>query len=110
VPAVRYRWPDMLTELQRRAYYRTIVPSGVHLRAMLWSGGGDAAPAQDLKVWGGESIDLSCGGTLVRLLDASAPPWEQEDLLGLELHVPDGRPPILLDAYFRGARRDEQGA
>jgi len=113
IPAIRYRWPDAMTELQRRAYYRTLVPAGTNIRATLWPGGRTArveAQTQAMSVWGGESIDLSCGGTLVRLGDVTPPNWPADQLLGLELHLPDGRPPVMLDAYYRGVRRDESGA
>jgi hypothetical protein len=38
-PAARYRWPESLTEIQRRAYYRTPIPAGVGLLASMWAGG-----------------------------------------------------------------------
>ena len=31
IPAVRFRWPDAITELQRRAYYRTPIPKDMSL-------------------------------------------------------------------------------
>lgn len=112
IPAIRYRWPESLIELQRRAYYRTIIPAGTNVRATLWAGGVNAraeAQTQALSVWGGDCLDLSCGGTLIRLGDATAPDWPNDQVVGLELHLPDGRPPVMLDAYYRGARRDETG-
>ncbi|MFQ5806796.1 MAG: flagellar brake protein [Phycisphaerae bacterium] len=109
VPAVRYRWPESMTELQRRAYYRTPIPSDVRLLANLWPGGVAARqPAQGaaLSITTGESRDLSCGGTLVRLNQVGAPNWADNQTLGVELHLPDGQPPLLIDAYYRGTRHD----
>ncbi len=110
VPAIRYRWPESMTELQRRAYYRTPVPSDVRLLANIWPGGVAArenSQGSALSVVTGEALDMSCGGTLIRLNQLEAPSWADNDTMGLELHLPDGRPPLLLDAYYRGTRHDE---
>lgn len=112
VPAIRYRWPESMTELQRRAYYRTPVPPEVRVLANLWPGGVAARePAQSagLNVTTGEVLDLSCGGTLIRLSQIEAPNWTDNQTLGVELHLPDGQPPLQLDAYYRGARHDDDG-
>lgn len=112
VSAVRYRWPESLTELQRRAYYRTPVPHDVRIRASLWAGGGAARePAQNspLSFIGGDALDISCGGALFRISDAEAPTWSDGQTLGVELNLPDGQPPLLLDCYYRGARHDDSG-
>lgn len=110
VPAVRYRWPDSLTELQRRAYYRTPVPPNLRVIANLWPGGTaarDKAQADTLAITTGEALDLSCGGTLVQLNQLDPPEWEHDQTIGIELHVPDGRQPMHLDAYYRGTRHNE---
>lgn len=112
VPAVRYRWPDSVTELQRRAYYRTPVPPGTTLLASLWAGGTAArasAQGSTLQVSTGELADLSCGGALIRLHQTQRPDWPDEHTLGLEVQLPDGRPPITIDVRYRGARPDENG-
>lgn len=109
IAAARYRWPESLTELQRRAYYRTPVPSGVCIPATAWLGGrNQRSAAQDspLAALTGECIDISCGGTLVRLSQPQAPPWAEDQTIGVELHLPDGRQPVLLDAHYRGTRFD----
>lgn len=113
VAALRYRWPESMTELQRRAYYRTPVPEGVAIVASLWRGGVAArqsAQADALSIVSGNAIDLSCGGSLVRGSQLTQPPWQDNETLGVELHLPDGRPPMLLDAHYRGCRADETGA
>ena len=109
VPAVRYRWPETMTELQRRAYYRTPVPSDVRLLTNLWAGGVAArqsAQGDTLSVVTGEALDMSCGGTLIKLNQLEMPSWTDNETLGVELHLPDGQPPLLLDAYYRGTRHD----
>ena len=112
VPAVRYRWPDTITELQRRAYYRTPVRDDMTLLVSLWPGGlrarGDAQTSA-LRVATGQLSDMSCGGALVRLHQPGPPDWAPDQTLGVELQLPDGRTPILVDALFRGARSDEPG-
>ena len=109
VPAVRYRWPESMTELQRRAYYRTPVPSGLCLMVNLWPGGVAAREQVQndaLGVTTGDLLDLSCGGTLIQLIQVEAPKWTDNQTLGVELHIPDGQPPLLIDAYYRGTRHD----
>lgn len=112
VPAVRYRWPESMTELQRRAYYRTPVPPEVRVLANVWRGGVEArqsAQGSTLSVLAGEALDVSCGGTLIRLNQLAAPGWTDNDTLGVELHLPDGQAPLLVDAYYRGTRHDAGG-
>lgn len=109
VPAVRYRWPESMTELQRRAYYRTPVPSDMSILVNLWPGGVAArekTQGSALSVVTGEALDLSCGGTLIQLNQVETPTWTDNSTLGVELHLPDGQPPMLLDAYYRGTRHD----
>jgi len=111
VSAVRYRWPDSLTELQRRAYHRTMIPPGSHLLANIWPGGVAARATNQetpLGVLTGEALDVSCGGTLIRLRDAVPIDWEEGATFGVELQLPDGKPALSLDAYFRGARPDHE--
>lgn len=113
IPAIRYRWPACMTELQRRAYFRTPVPSGVYLHVNAWPGGASARAAAQgapLSVVSGEAVDLSCGGTLVRVSQISAPQWTDDQTVGLELHLPDGRGPIALNAHYRGARHEPDGS
>lgn len=110
IAAARYRWPESLTELQRRAYYRTPVPEGISVLATMWAGGFNArssATNTPLSVITGDALDLSCGGTLVRINSSAPPEWHDNQTVGLELHLPDGREPMVLDAYYRGGRRDE---
>lgn len=110
VAAIRYRWPDTLTELQRRAYYRTPIPPGVQLTAQVWPGGTAARKNPDFAhtPLHGTLADLSCGGGLIRITQA-APAWRENETLGLELHLADGRSPLLVDARYRGMRGDENG-
>ncbi|MBN2448199.1 MAG: PilZ domain-containing protein, partial [Phycisphaerae bacterium] len=111
-PAIRYRWPQTLTELQRRAYYRTLVPRGVTLLAAMWSGGvpARAAATEDPpQIVTGDLLDLSCGGCLIRVNQAQAPPWSDNATLGAEIQMPDGRQPLVLNANYRGPRYDGEG-
>lgn len=109
IAAVRYRWPETLTELQRRAYYRTPVPPSTQLVVSVWAGGAaarDAAQARPLAVVTGQACDLSCGGTLVKLSRPAPPSWPDNQTVGIELQLPDGRPPVVVDGHYRGARHD----
>lgn len=110
ISAARYRWPDSLVELQRRAYYRTPVPAGVSVLVSIWSGGHngrEVAQTSPMNVFTGEALDLSCGGMLVRMNQSTLPPWREDHTVGVEIHLPDGRPPMVVDAYFRGVRSDD---
>ncbi len=110
VAAVRYRWPDSLTEMQRRAYERTPLPAGVELGVQVWSGG-VAARGGSLAVTpiNGAAMDLSCGGSLMRIEGLATPPFVDNQTLGVELRLPDGRPPLLVNAHYRGTRFDRKG-
>jgi len=113
IPAVRYRWPDSMTEMQRRAYYRTRVPDDTTLLVSVWPGGIAArgnAQKTPLQVTTGELADLSCGGALLRLHLPTPPNWADGQTLGLEMQLPDGRTPILTDARYRGVRLTAGGA
>ncbi|MGE0478883.1 MAG: flagellar brake protein [Phycisphaerae bacterium] len=110
MPAIRYRWPESFTELQRRVYYRTPVPSGIHLLASLWRGGAGAAGKPDSEPFSGRLVNLSCGGALVRLGQGTTPAWEENATLGVEVQLADGRSAVVVDARYRGTRPDESGA
>lgn len=113
IDAVRYRWPQSLTELQRRAYLRTPIPEGASVPVTLWDGGAAARGSESnesLATPRGHLLDLSCGGALVRLAHGSDAIPAAADTLGIELTLPDGRPPAITDAQYRGSRYDETGA
>lgn len=111
IAAIRYRWPDAITELQRRAFYRTIVPPDRNLLAHLWPGGvarRQTAQGAPLHILTGRLVDLSCGGCLVRLPGPNAPHWEINECLGMELDLNDGAAAVQLDAHYRSFRNDGQ--
>ena len=66
----------------------------------------EPAQGRALSVVTGQAADLSCGGTLIRLNQVEIPEWTDNQTLGVELHLPDGQPPLLVDAYYRGTRHD----
>jgi c-di-GMP-binding flagellar brake protein YcgR len=113
IPAVRYRFPTVVTELQRRAYYRTPIPETMSLLATVWPGGITArnrVQKSALEILSGTLINISCGGALIRLNGSQSPDWSEEELLGAEIHLGDGRPPVQVDARSRGLRKDEFGS
>lgn len=113
ITAIRYRWPEGMTELQRRAYQRTFVPAGTAVPVTLWPGGAAArgvAQSAAEQIVTGEACDISCGGALIRMNQLKPVRWKEDQTLGVELHLPDGRPPVMVNAYFRGARPDESGS
>lgn len=107
VSAVRYRWPDAMTELQRRAYMRTPVPERVGMAAVLRR---IARPDEgQVPLCSGSLLDLSCGGTLMRISNPDPPPVAENETLRIEIQLPDGRPPLQADVQYRGARFDSLG-
>lgn len=112
VDAIRYRWPDAMAEYQRRAYYRTPVPADTPIPISLWKGSVATRnlPEGGLELYTGKLNDLSCGGSLVRLDATEAPKWADNQTVGAEIHLPDGRPPMLVNAHFRGARNHPDGS
>ena len=109
IPAVRYRWPETLMELQRRAYHRTPIPNDLTVPVRLWPGGVQRH-LPDSVACCGRALDLSCGGMLVRLDEPGEPEWSPNQTLGVELTLPDGAPPLLVDAHYRGVRPGRDGA
>ncbi len=109
IPAIRYRWPDSITELQRRVYYRTPVPPGLELPVRLWAGGIQARPTDaddERALVEGTLMNLSCGGAQVGLDTPLDRPWGADELVGCEITLPDGRGVLELDAHYRGPRPD----
>lgn len=112
IAAIRYRWPEHVTEMQRRAYYRTEIPPDTCIRVSMWPGCVESRTerhADSADAVNGEAVDLSCGGTLVSLGQRSAPDWREHQTIGLEIKLPDGRPGMLVDAQYRGIRHDDDG-
>lgn len=111
IPAVRYRWPESLTELQRRAYYRTPVPeSQILLGSFNPSSQSQRPEGQDASEFvTGQILDISCGGAFVRLNRADCPDWAENRTLSAELHLGDNRGAIRADVRYRGFRRDNFG-
>lgn len=112
ISAIRYRWPDGLTELQRRAYYRTPIPEEIKIIAGVWEGATTArekAQETTVGIRTGRLLDLSCGGGLIQLNDATLPEWTENGTLGVELQLDDERTPLLLNAHYRGTRPDGDG-
>jgi c-di-GMP-binding flagellar brake protein YcgR len=113
IPAVRYRWPETMTELQRRAYFRTPVPENQILIATLWPNGVGQRPADGGNPHAdcvtGQVLDISCGGAFIRLNRAEPPEWPENWTLGAEINLGDNRPPLLVDVRYRGSRRDNFG-
>jgi len=112
IAAIRYRMPPTLTELQRRAYFRTPIPPDTTVRATIWEGGAEArayAQQEPLQTISGELQDLSCGGTLLQTTLTAPPQWSEGTTLGIELQLPDGKSPLVINAKFRGVRHDDEG-
>ncbi len=109
VPAVRYRWPATMIELQRRAYNRTPVPESQHVDCRLWPGSLEQNAEPPADTCPGTLANVSCGGAMIRIADGPQMVWTENVPLVVELALPDGRPPLRLDAYCRGYRPDDQG-
>lgn len=105
IAAIRYRWPDTLTELQRRVYMRTPVPADVSLPAQVWTGGRESRTGAPVT---GELDNLSCGGAFIRMPTVPAD-WADGQHMSVEVDLGDGREPLRADARYRGSRSDPVG-
>lgn len=99
--AVLIRRPEAIEELQRRAYYRTIVPPEAPLTARLRLGA-------ERQAFEAAVVDVSVGGACVRLMEAprEAPSGGAPFIVTIE---GTNCAPLSVDALFRHSRLDEGG-
>ena len=105
--------PARMQRLQRRAFVRADVPSGVVVRAAFWLGGREAEPAgatPDRPVWSGRVTNLSAGGFSLRTSDESVRLVEPGYVVGVRLLFGAAQEAVFADACVRHIAPDEEGA
>lgn len=105
------RWPEQIQVLQRRNYYRVLVPANMELKALIWSGGLNRKPenpAQDKTSMYARIRDISLGGMAVHAPAHEDCPFSEGQTVGCEFGTPDdGR--VTIEARFRHATRKPNG-
>lgn len=102
---VMVTWPARLQRVQRRRHFRYEVPPNRPVTVRLWDGGlawaEKALEEQVRPVYRGRLVDVSVGGSAVRLLPRQQPRWQSGDLVGMEFTLQPGDPPTRLEAIIR---------
>lgn len=107
IPAIRYRWPAAVTELQRRAYVRSIVPEDLQLDARGVIAG--VSNPDRYATLEGRMVDLSCGGCLVNVDSNNVPHnWPENASVTLDLELP-GDETVRATGNYRGTRFNTDG-
>lgn len=95
------RSPDVIREVQRRAYQRIAVPPNLFVAAKLWEGG---APTPDEPSWpvcSGRVTNASVGGILIDIRDDQNPRLGLGDIVGVEITRNPSDPAIVVEAQYR---------
>ena len=106
-PVLRICWPTRMQRLQRRAFNRAEVPSGMIVRASFWLGGCRAEPAgtsPTTPVWSGAVTNISAGGVLLVCGPEPTSLVEPGDIVGMRLLFGLDSPAVYVDAQYRHVR------
>lgn len=102
------RVPAEMHRLSRRSCPRIDMPLQPTVRATIWPGGRDVGHGEtrpDRPAWSGSITNLSLGGYQIRAHGGCLAYFEPGDLVGVEIHLPDGEP-LRMDAEFRYGSSD----
>ena len=105
--------PTTMQRIQRRAFYRVMVPPNRIVRASFWLGNCLAEPAGTSPthpVWSGSVEDISAGGFQVRARDDAAMGLDVGDMVGLRMTFGVGTGGVSANAQFRHCKNDANGA
>lgn len=101
VETVVLRCPDRIREVQRRAYQRVTVPPEVFIAIKLWEGGAPTSHEPSWPICSGRIGNASVGGVLVDVREDQNPRLTIGDLVGVEITVSPGKPPLIVEAQYR---------
>jgi hypothetical protein len=104
VESLTLNWPDVVQELQRRAYYRAAVPRHKQVAAEIWQGGTVNRKKAGTAVWPsytGRLIDLSAGGLRLVLNANQNPRLNIGEPVGIEFRPDPTGPTFLLNGILR---------
>jgi hypothetical protein len=111
IECVELQWPEMLQELQRRAYYRA-APPGRKVHVRFWQGGVGARAdleQQGRQMFHGVLHDLSAGGMRVATADASPDFFVVGEPFGCSFMPKPRGETFVLDATYRHCQPLEDG-
>lgn len=95
------RRPDVIRELQRRAYQRATVPPDRFIGVRLWEGGLVSPGEPSWPICSGRVADASVGGIQVDVRADQNPRLSIGDVVGVEITPAPNRPPLLVEAQYR---------
>lgn len=95
------RGPTEVRELQRRVYQRITVAPDRFIAVKLWQGGLPTRGGANWPICSGRLDNASVGGLLVDIRSDQNPRLGVGDLVGVEITIAPGRPPVLAEAQYR---------
>jgi len=105
--------PTSMQRIQRRAFYRAMVPPNRIVRASFWLGGCHSEPtgaSPTNPVWSGKVEDISAGGFQMRTCDDAGMGLDAGDMVGLRMAFGVGTEGVFANAQFRHCKNDAKGA
>jgi len=101
VPALTLHWPEEMCELQRRLYYRAIVPRDKKIPVDLWRGDADTGPPPGEQTLRGTMLDLSAGGISIALPAEASGRFDDDEVATCSFPVDVGEPPATVVGRVR---------
>lgn len=101
VPALRLQWPEEMCELQRRLYYRAVIPEGTTIPVDLWRGDAKGVRPPESEILRGIMLDLSAGGISIALPFGAFPRLEEDKVATCSFPVDKGEPPATIVGRVR---------
>lgn len=111
--AMALQCPTSMQRIQRRAFYRAVVPANRIVRVSFWFGGRDSEPTgatPEHPVWSGKVEDISAGGFEARTRDDVGLGLDVGDTVGLRMTFGLSAEAIYADAQFRHCKPTSEGA
>jgi len=105
--------PITMQRIQRRAYYRAVVPPNRIVRVSFWFGGRDSEPSgttAEQPVWSAKVEDISAGGFLAKVRSDVGMVLDVGDMVGLRMTFGLSAESFYADAQFRHAQQVPDGA
>ena len=105
--------PTTMQRIQRRAFYRVMVPPNRIVRAAFWLGGCKAEPSGTSlsnPVWSGNVEDISAGGFQIKTCTDAGMGLDSGDIVGLRMTFGVGAEAVFANAQFRHCKPADDGA
>lgn len=98
VPALAIGWPEEVSELQRRLYYRAPVPDQQVIPVELWRSDNGIERSAYAPSCQGRMLDISAGGMSVLINGSENPGWEQNHRVACSFAASRGETPVVVSA------------